>query len=145
MGYRSSNSIFCLSLDQPSYTTASARHSFTGCSSPREETANIARTTRCSPKWLVVSFQDTLAILVGEMITSSAIDASPAAFFQGYSKGVNVSVDIVAIGQPFDATVARVVLSVDHRRSHNNNQQQGSDWNQFHFLKRLADWFFKKV
>jgi hypothetical protein len=74
-----------------------------------------------------VSFQDTLAILVGEMITSSAIDASPAAFFQGYSKGVNVSVDIVTIGQPFDATVARVVLSVDQRRSHNNNQQQGND------------------
>ena len=72
-------------------------------------------------------FQDTLAILVGEMIASGVIDASPAAFFHGYSNAANVSAEIVAIGQPFDATVARVVLSVDHRRSRNNNQQQGND------------------
>jgi hypothetical protein len=39
---------------------------------------------------------------------------------------LQVSVDIVAIVQPYDATVARL-LSVDHRRSHHNNQQHGSD------------------
>jgi hypothetical protein len=72
------------------------------------------------------------------------IDASPAALFHGHYNAANVSAEIVAIVQPFDATVARVVLSVDHHRSHNNNQQQWSDWNQFHFLKRLADWFLKR-
>ncbi len=66
-------------------------------------------------------------MLVGEMIASGVIDASPAVLVPGYSIAVNVSAEIVAIGQPFDATVARVVLSVDHRRSRNNNQQQGND------------------
>ena len=69
-------------------------------------------------------FQDTLAILVGEMIASGVIDASPAALFHGHYNAANVSAEIVAIVQPFEATVARVVLSVDHHRSHNNNQQQ---------------------
>jgi hypothetical protein len=73
-----------------------------------------------------VYFQDTLAILVGEMIASGVIDASPAAFFHGHYNAANVSAEIVAIVQPYDATVARL-LSVDHRRSHNNNQQHGSD------------------
>ena len=74
-----------------------------------------------------MSFQETRALQVGEMIASGVIDASPAALFHGHYNAANVSAEIVAIVQPFDATFARVVLSVDHRRSHNNNQQQGSD------------------
>ncbi len=61
------------------------------------------------------------------MITYGVIDASPAALFHGHYNAANVSAEIVAIVHKFNATVARLVLSVDHHRSHNNNQQQGSD------------------
>ena len=49
----------------------------------------------------------------------------------------------VAVGHPLDATIAP--LCVDHR-SHNNNQQQVSDWNQIHFETGCwSIWKVKKV
>jgi hypothetical protein len=54
------------------------------------------------------------------MVASAVIDARPAALIPAYSNVSNVSAEIVAVGLPLDVAV----LSVDHHRSHNNNQHQ---------------------
>ena len=58
-----------------------------------------------------MSFQETRALRVSEMIASGVIDASPGALFHGHYNAANVSAEIVAIGQPSGATVALVVTT----------------------------------
>jgi hypothetical protein len=74
-------------------------------------------------------FQVTHTVFVDEKIASAVIEASSPALFTGQHSNVSkVSAVKVAVGQPFDAAVARlefsVSFSVDQHRRNNNNQQQ---------------------